>query len=51
MAYGDKFLRDKAFNIAKDSKHNVYQRGSASMVYIFFGKKTVVLDLCHKMSN
>ena len=36
----DKILRDKAFNIAKNSKHNWYQRGLASMVYKFFGKKT-----------
>ena len=47
MAYGDfknlakrtavdKFLRDKAFNIAKDPKYDGYQRGLASMVYKFF---------------
>ena len=51
MAYGDfkdfakrtaanKVLRDKAFNIAKDSKYGGYQRGLASMVYKFFDKKT-----------
>ena len=34
-----KVLRDKAFNIAKDSKYNGYQRGLASMVYKFFDKK------------
>ena len=50
MAYGDfkdlarrtasdKFLRDKAFNIAKNRKYYGYQRGLASMVYIFFDKK------------
>ena len=44
MAYGDfkdlnrrtaadKVLRDKAFNIAKDSKYDGYQSGLASMVY------------------
>ena len=44
MAYGDfkdfartiaadKVLRDKSFNIAKDSKYDGYQRGLASMVY------------------
>ena len=32
----DKILRDKAFNIAKDSKNDGYQRGLASMVYNFF---------------
>ena len=36
----DKVLRDKAFNIAKNSKHDGYQRGLASIVYKFFDKKT-----------
>ena len=51
MAYGDfkdlarrtaadKFLRDKAFNIAKDPKYYGYQRGLASVVYKFFDKRT-----------
>ena len=51
MAYGDfkdlnrrtaadKILRDKAFNIAKISKYDGYQRGLASMVYKFCNKKT-----------
>ena len=51
MAYGDfkdlarraapdKFLRDKAFNIAKNSKYNGYRRELASMVYKFFDKKS-----------
>ena len=51
MAYGDvkdlakrtasdKVLRDKAFNIAKNPKHDGYQRGLASMVYKFFDKKS-----------
>ena len=51
MAYGefkdltrrtvsDKILRDKAFNIAKNPKYDIYQRGLASMVYRFFDKKT-----------
>ena len=51
MAYGkskdlakrtqsDKFLRDKAFKIAIDRKYDAYQRGSASMVYKFFDKKS-----------
>ena len=49
MAYGDfkdlvrrtasdKVLRDKAFNIAKNTKYDGYQRGLASMVYKFFDK-------------
>ena len=51
MAYGDfkdlakrtasdKFLRDKAFNIAKNPKYDGYQRGLASMVYKFFDRKS-----------
>ena len=51
MAYGDfkdlakkaasnKFLRDKAFSIAKNPKYDGYQRGLASMVYKFFDKET-----------
>ena len=50
MAYGDfkdlarrtasdKILYDKAFNIAKNSKYDEYQRGLASMVYRFFLQK------------
>ena len=37
----DKVLRDKAFNIAKNPKHDGYQRDLASMVYNFFDKKSV----------
>ena len=51
MAYGDfkyltritasnKFLRDKAFNIAKNPKYDGYQRRLASIVYKFFDKKS-----------
>ena len=51
MAYGDfkdlkrrtfcdKFLKDKALNIAKNAKYDGYQRGLASMVYTFFDKKS-----------
>ena len=51
MAYGDfknlakrttadKFLRDKAFNIAKDPKYDGYQQGLAFMVYKFFDRKS-----------
>ena len=36
----DKFFRDKAFNIAKNPKYDEYQRGLASVVYIFFDKKS-----------
>ena len=36
----DKVVRDKAFNIAKNSKYDGYQRGLASVVYKFFDKKS-----------
>ena len=50
MAYGDfkdlprrtavdKVLCDEAFNIAKNSKYDGYQRGLASMVYTFFDER------------
>ena len=34
----DKVLRDKAFNIDKNPKHDGYQRGLASMVYKLIDK-------------
>ena len=37
--FADKVLRDKAFNIGKNPKHDGYQRGLASMVYKFLDKK------------
>ena len=51
MAYGDfkdlakrtasdKVLRNKAFNIAKTSKYDGYQRRLASMVYKLFDKES-----------
>ena len=54
MAYGktkdlakrtqsDKVLRDKAFKIASDPKHDGYQRGLASMVYKFLIKNPLHL--------
>ena len=39
----DKVLRDKAFNIAKNSRCDGYQRGLASMVYKFSDKKSASL--------
>ena len=56
MAYGDfkdfakrtasdKVLKDKAFNIAKNPKYGGYQRGIASMVYNFFGKKAAGISV------
>ena len=38
--FSDKVLRDKAFNIGKNSKYDGYQTGLASMVYKFFDKKS-----------
>ena len=35
-----KGLHYKAFNITKNSKHDVYQRGLASVVYNFFDRKS-----------
>ena len=43
--FADKVLHDKAFNIAKDPKHDGYQRGLASMVYKFFDKKDLAVIL------
>ena len=51
MAYGyfedltgrtasDKILRDKAFNIGKNTKYDRYQRGLASLVHGFFDERT-----------
>ena len=38
--FSDKILRDNAFNIAKNPKHDGYQRRLASLVYMFFDKKS-----------
>ena len=57
MAYGDfkdlarrtasdKALRDKAFNIAKNSKYDGYQRQLAFLVYKFFDKKSAGSEWC-----
>ena len=35
----DKFLRDKAYDIASNPEYDGYQRGLATMVYKFFDKK------------
>ena len=37
-----KILRDKAFDIAKNTKYDGYQRGLGSMVYKYFDKKLLV---------
>ena len=36
----DKVLRDKAFQIESDPKHDGYERGLASVFYKFFDKKS-----------
>ena len=36
----DKFVRDKAFKIVSDPKHDSYQRRLVSMAYKFFHKKS-----------
>ena len=36
----DEVLKDKAFAIGSNPKHDGYQRGLASMVYNFFDKKS-----------
>ena len=46
----DKVLRDKAFNIAKDSKYDGYERGLASMVLNFLIKRPKAVD-CHILLN
>ena len=39
--FSDKFLRDKAYNIANNlSRHNGYERAFATLIYNFFDKKT-----------
>ena len=40
----DRFLRDKAFNIAKNPKYHGYQRGLASMDYKFFDENSTSLS-------
>ena len=40
----DKFLKDRAFEIASNPKYDGYQRGLASMVYKFFDKKSASLN-------
>ena len=62
MAYGyfidlakrtasDKVLRDKAFNITKNSKYDGYQRSLASMVCKFFDKKSTGSDAAALANN
>ena len=39
-ATADELLRDKTFNISKNSKHDGYQRKLTSIVYKCFDKKS-----------
>ena len=40
ITISDKFLKDSAYEIAINPKHDGYQRGLASIVYKFLDKKT-----------
>ena len=44
-------MRDKAFNIAKNPRYDGYQRGLASMVYKFFGKKSKGSGITATLAN
>ena len=45
----DKILCDKVFNITKNPKYDVYQRGLASMIYKFFDKNLLMEQLKMKI--
>ena len=47
----DNVLRDKAFNIAKKTKYDGYQRSLASMVYKIFDKKCTGSDVNNKIKQ
>ena len=47
----DKVLWDKAFNIAKNSMYDGYQRGLASMVYKRFDKKSKGSGIAAALAN
>ena len=47
----DKILKDRAFNIAKDTKYDGSERGLASMVYKFFDKKSSGSGVNLKINN
>ena len=46
-----KVLKDKVFNIAKNSKYDRNQRDLASMVYKFFNKKSKTVVVLIKKLN
>ena len=47
----DKFLKDKAFEIASNPKYDGYQGGLASMVYKFFDKKSTGSGIKNKIKQ
>ena len=52
----DKILRNKSFKIASDPKYDGYQRGPASLVCIFFDKKSsgsgvAAIELNYHLAN
>ena len=47
----DKFLRDKAYDIASNPEYDGYQRGLASMVYKFFDKKSMESGIARDSSS
>ena len=47
----DKVLRDKAFKIESNPKHDGYQRGLPSMIYRFFDKKSTGSSVNQQLAN
>ena len=45
----DKIFHDKAFDIAKNKKHDGYQRGLGLMIYTSFNKKLLQEQLTMKL--
>ena len=43
----DKVFRNKTFNIAKNTKYDIYQRGLLSIVYKFCDKKSYGIKICY----
>ena len=47
----DKVLKDKAFKIASNQKYDGYQRGLASMIYMFFDKTSKGSGISTSLAN
>ena len=47
----DKVLRDTAFKIESNPKHDGYQRGLPSVIYRFFGKKSTGSGVNQQLAN